>query len=89
MVVVTAGPLNLFGLYVLTHFSNYASRLPVAIVLLATLFVRVMLGVFTYMETLLTGDRPGKGALAEPIRAACFAMSALPSIVRVRTGCRW
>ena len=87
MVVVTAAPLNLFGLYVLTHFSN--SRLPVAIVLLATLFVRVMLGVFTYMETLLTGDRPGKGALAEPIRAAYFAMSALPSIVRVRTGCRW
>ena len=32
-----------------------------------------MLGVFTYMETLLNGDRPGKGALAEPIRAAYFA----------------
>jgi hypothetical protein len=90
VVVVKAVPLNLnlFGLYVLTHFSNYASRLPVANALLATLFVQVMLGVFTYMKTLLTGDRQAQGALAEPIRAAHLAMGALLSVAMVRTCCR-
>jgi hypothetical protein len=88
VVVVTAGPLNLSGLYVFTRFPNYANRLPVAIVLLATLFVRVMIGKSTYIKTLVTGDQPAKSALAEPMRAAHFPMGVVHSISMIRTCCR-
>lgn len=71
------GVVLLFGMFVLTQFPKHEKLKQAAVAVLLTVFVQVMLGVFTYMSRLAGGDELAPGLAETLVTVAHVATGAV------------